>query len=88
MDLREALQDCFNQLNEHVEIYKGKDKLGYQFALSGYRIGKEWILIKSGRSHNRAKAEKLLKLVVQEALNPIFFQKAISILCEYYLEEL
>ena len=88
MDLREEFQDYLDQLNEQVEIYKGKDMMGYQMALNGYRIGKAWFLIKSGRSHNRAEAEKLLKLFVQEKPNPIFFQKAISILCEFYLEEL
>jgi hypothetical protein len=88
MDLREKLQDSLDQLKEYTEQYKGKDLLAEQMALNGYRIGKAWLLIKSGRSHNRAEAEKLLKQTIQEATNPLISRKAVSILSEFYLEEL
>ena len=65
IDLQEELQDCLDQLEDYNEKYK--DRVGYPTVLNGYRIGKAWLLIKSGRSHNRAEAEKLLKQVIQEA---------------------
>jgi len=88
MDLQEELQDCLDQLKEYNEKYKGKDLIGYPIVKNGYRIGKAWLLIKSGRSHNRAEAEKLLKQVIQEATNPLIYHKAMSELCEFYIEEL
>ena len=88
MDLREELQDILDQLKENTEKNNSRDLIGYQMALNGYRLAKAWLLIKSGRSHNRAEAEKLLKQTVQEATNPFISRKAISELCEFYLEEL
>jgi len=82
MDLREEFKQCLDQLNEYPEKFK------FRVISNGYRIGKAWLLLKSGRSHNRAKAEKLLKQAVQEATNPIIYHYAMSELCEFYLEEL
>ncbi|MFW9873960.1 MAG: tetratricopeptide repeat protein [Candidatus Thorarchaeota archaeon] len=82
MDLREEFKQCLDQLKKYPEKFK------FRVISNGYRIGKAWLLLKSGRSHNRAKAEKLLKRVVQEATNPIIYHYAMSELCEFYLEEL
>ncbi|MFW9821544.1 MAG: tetratricopeptide repeat protein [Candidatus Thorarchaeota archaeon] len=87
-DSKEQLQDCLDQLKEHNEKYKDVDVIGYQFGLNGYRVGKAWLLIKSGRSHNRAEAENLLKQVIQKATLPLIYQMAISELFDFYLEEL
>lgn len=90
MDLREELQHSLDQLKDLKEKYEVRTILG-GFSnpfLNGYRLGKAWLLIKSGRSHNRAEAEKLLKQVVQEATNPMVYHYAMSELCEFYLEEL
>jgi hypothetical protein len=88
MDLQEELQDCLDQLKEQLEKNKSKDFTSlYQMPLNGYRLGKALLLIKSGRSHNRAEAEKLLKQVIQENPNPVIYQKAISELFDFYLEE-
>jgi tetratricopeptide (TPR) repeat protein len=82
VDLREELKQCLEQLNEYPEKFK------FRVISNGYRIGKAWLLLKSGRSHNRAEAEKLLNQAVQEATNPIIYHYAMSELCEFYLEEL
>jgi tetratricopeptide (TPR) repeat protein len=87
MDLRDKLKDHLDQLKEYVEK-RDTELIGTQMGLNGYRLGRALLLKKSGRSHNRAEAEKLLKQVVQEAPNPLIQQKAISELCEFYLEEL
>jgi len=82
MDLWKDYQQTLDQLKDHGE--KQENKL----ALNAYRIGKALMLKKSGRSHNRAEAEKLLKQVVKEASLPEFYINAMSSLCEFYLEEL
>ncbi|MHA1992870.1 MAG: tetratricopeptide repeat protein [Candidatus Hodarchaeales archaeon] len=87
MDLKDELKDRLDQLKEYVEK-RDTELIGTRMGLNGYRLGKALLLKKSGRSHNRAEAEKLLKQVVQEAPNPLIQQKAISELCEFYLEEL
>ena len=82
MELQEELQDALDQLKEYGEKYN------FEFALNGYRLEKAIMLKKSGRSHNRAEAEKLLKQVVEEFTMPYIYIPAVVYLCEFYLEEL
>jgi len=82
MDSWEEYQETLDQYKEY-----GK-KLEDKMTLSGYRTGKALMLIKSGRSRNRAEAEKLLTQIVKEAVHPIFYTNAACYLCEFYLEEL
>ena len=57
-----------------------------------FMLAKAMILKKQGRTKNRAKAEELLKQVVEEAnntiLDPQFHIMALTLFCEHLLEEL
>jgi tetratricopeptide (TPR) repeat protein len=80
-DSWEEAQQNVEQLKNHSEKHKN------DYALSAYRLRKAVLLKKSRRSHNRAEAEKLLKVVIKEES---FFlaNRAMVVLCEFYLEEL
>lgn len=81
-DLNKEIQEILDQLKEFSE------KHGGQILLSGYRLGKAMMLKKSGRSRDRAEAEKLLKQVAEDPASPDFYTTSLGYLCEFYLEEL
>ncbi|MFW9877990.1 MAG: tetratricopeptide repeat protein [Candidatus Thorarchaeota archaeon] len=81
-DLPLELQKISDQLKELSEKYKNP------IIVQGYQLLDAVILKRSGRSCDRAEAEKLLKSIVEDPRVPGFFTYSLVYLCEFYLEEL
>ena len=83
LDLHEQAQEYLKQLEDISK--RAKDKTTPKL----YLTAKGLMLTASGRSRDRAEAEKLFKqIVADEITNPAVYLNAVSYLCAFLLEEL
>ncbi|MHA2035988.1 MAG: tetratricopeptide repeat protein [Promethearchaeota archaeon] len=80
---RKKAEEYMVEMQEHID--KTRDKSLISLGL----IAKGFILKSSGRSRDRAEAEKLVKqIVVDDITNPVVYLNGLTFMCEFLIEEL